>query len=289
VNIADTIDILRSLTPADIVMIAISFLGVAFFIKWLRSPAGPFDLSNIPIRRNRIPYFAPFIFIIVWLVLIAVATSAVETIEAVGIAAETQAWRQDFFTYAAIATIELAMIIFFIDFARARFARGLKGFGLDTRTIRKDLPAAAANLITAVPFVLSGVALVIFFGRMFYGRQFDFQQSEGLVVIMGNPHPYLRILMVIFIVVVAPLFEEMLFRGMLQSMIQGFIGKPWISVIVASVLFVVLHPPTHWLALLALSVTMGYAYEKSGSLFRPILIHAAFNAINLTATMAGQG
>ena len=288
-NIADTIDILKSLTPADIVMTAVSFLGVAFFIKWLMAPAGPFDLSNTPIRRNRIPYFAPFVFILAWLALIAVATRAVETIEAIGAAAETEPWRQDFFTYAAIATIELAMIIFFIDFARARFARGLKGFGLDTGTIRKDLPAAAANLVTAIPFVLSGVALVIFFGRMFYGRQFDFQQSEGLVVIMGNPHPQLRILMVIFIVAVAPVFEEMLFRGMLQSMIQGFIGKPWISVILASVLFVILHPQTHWLALFALSVTMGYAYEKSGSLFRPIFIHVAFNAINLTATMTGQG
>ncbi len=288
-NIADTIDILKALTPADIVLIAVAFLGVAFFIKWLMSPAGPFDLSNIPVRRNRIPYFAPFIFILAWVTLIAVAARAVEAIEAAGVAAETEVWREDFFTYAAIATIELAMIIFFIDFARARFARGLKGFGLDTRTIRKDLPAAAANLVTAIPFVLSGVALVIFFGRMFYGREFDFQQSEGLVIIVENPHPCLRILMVIFIVAVAPLFEEMLFRGMLQSMIQGFIGKPWISVIVASILFVVLHPPTHWLALFALSVTMGYAYEKSGSLFRPILIHAAFNAINLTATMAGQG
>jgi len=32
---------------------------------------------------------------------------------------------------------------------------------------------------------------------------------------------------------------------------------------------------------------MGYAYEKSGSLFRPILIHAAFNGINLAAAMTG--
>jgi membrane protease YdiL (CAAX protease family) len=266
-------------------MIAMALLGVAFFIRWLQSPAGPFDLSNIPIRRNRIPYLAPFICILTWLILIAAATSLVDAIEA----AETEAWRQDFFRYAAIAAVELAMIVFFINFARARFVRGLKGFGLDTRTIPKDLPAAAANLVTAVPFVLSGVALAIFFGRIFYGHEFNFQQSEGLVVIMSSPHPYLRILMVIFIVLVAPVFEEMLFRGMLQSMIQGFIGRPWISVILASVLFVVLHPQTHWLALFALSVTMGYAYEKSGSLFRPIFIHVAFNAINLTATMAGQG
>ena len=288
-NIADTIDILTSLTAADIVMIAMALLGVAFFIKWLQSPAGPFDLSNIPVRRNRIPYLAPFIFILTWLLLIAVASSAVEMIEAAGPADESQAWREDFFTYAAIATVELAMIIFFIDFARARFVRGLKGFGLDTRTIPKDLPAAVANLVTAVPFVLSGVALAIFFGRIFYGREFNFQQSEGLVVVMSSPHPYLRILMVIFIVLVAPVFEEMLFRGMLQSMIQGFIGRPWTSVILASVLFVILHPQAHWLALFALSVTMGYAYEKSGSLFRPIFIHVAFNAINLIATMAGQG
>jgi len=284
---ANTIDILKNLALADFVMIAVCFLGVAFFINWLMSPAGPFDLSNIPLRRNRIPYIVPFLFIGCWLVLIATAGRMVEATEAAGSTSETDPWRQDFITYAAIATIELLMIVFFIDFARARFARGLKGFGLDTRTLGKDFPAAAVNLITAVPFVLAGVALVLFFGRLIYSHEFDFAQSEGLVVLMENPHAHLRLLLVIFIVVVAPVFEEMLFRGMLQSMIHGFLPKPWIAVVLASVIFVVLHPAMHWPALFALSVCMGYSYERSGSLFRPILIHAAFNGINLAAAMAG--
>jgi len=284
---ANTIDILKNLVLADFVMIAVCFLGVAFFVNWLMSPAGPFNLSDIPLRRNRIPYIVPFLFIASWLVLVALASHAVKATEAAGSASETDPWRPDFITYAAIATIELLMMVFFIDFARARFARGLKGFGLDIRTLGKDMLAAAVNLITAVPFVLAGVAVVIFFGRLIAGHEFDFSQSEGLVVLMENPHPQLRLLLIIFIVVVAPVFEEMLFRGMLQSMIRGFLPNPWIAVILASVIFVVLHPAMHWPALFALSVCMGYSYEKSGSLLRPILIHAAFNGINLAAAMAG--
>jgi len=41
----------------------------------------------------------------------------------------------------------------------------------------------------------------------------------------------------------------------------------------------------HWPALLVLSMSMGYAYEKSGSLFRPIFIHSIFNATSIIATL----
>ena len=35
----------------------------------------------------------------------------------------------------------------------------------------------------------------------------------------------------------------------------------------------------------SLSIGIGYSYEKSGSLFRPIFIHALFNATSIIATL----
>jgi membrane protease YdiL (CAAX protease family) len=41
----------------------------------------------------------------------------------------------------------------------------------------------------------------------------------------------------------------------------------------------------HWPALFVLGVGMGYAYEKSGSLWRPIFIHALFNGVTILSNL----
>ncbi|MFZ9024246.1 MAG: type II CAAX prenyl endopeptidase Rce1 family protein [Anaerohalosphaeraceae bacterium] len=49
--------------------------------------------------------------------------------------------------------------------------------------------------------------------------------------------------------------------------------------------FAILHTPTHIPALFILSVGLGYAYERSGSLLRPILMHIFFNGLSITMTL----
>jgi hypothetical protein len=93
--------------------------------------------------------------------------------------------------------------------------------------------------------------------------------------------------MIIFTaIVVVPLTEEMLFRGMLQTVLRSYIARPWPAIIFASLVFVMFHEnPQHWPALFVLSLCLGYAYEKSGSLFRPIFIHSLFNALSVFAAL----
>jgi membrane protease YdiL (CAAX protease family) len=60
----------------------------------------------------------------------------------------------------------------------------------------------------------------------------------------------------------------------------------WIAILISSGLFAATHADTgHWPALFVLGVCLGYAYEKSGSLFRPIFIHSLFNATSIIAVL----
>ena len=124
-----------------------------------------------------------------------------------------------------------------------------------------------------------------YLGRLFVGPDFNMQANEGLTVVIGNSQPLLRVLMFVFLVLIAPVFEEMLFRGILQSVIRGLTPRPWEAIVITSVFFAISHPWTHLPALFVLSCCMGYAYEKSGSLLRPIFIHALFNAASITAAL----
>jgi uncharacterized protein len=95
----------------------------------------------------------------------------------------------------------------------------------------------------------------------------------------------LRILTIFFAAVLTPIFEELVFRGLLQNYMRNLNYGPWQSIFMASIIFSVLHPLMHLPAIMVLSVCMGYAYEKSGSLLRPIFIHIFFNASTIALAL----
>ncbi|MHC5060787.1 MAG: lysostaphin resistance A-like protein [Planctomycetota bacterium] len=248
---------------------------------WLIGFAGPIDLRHCPLRRNRFPVYLPFIHMAVWLVVVYDAMMIVDWA-----VAGLPAWRQEVFRFLTLSIVEVVLIVFLICFGRQGFARRLKGFGLDPRTMAADFGVAAVNLISVLPLVLLGIWLMTYLGRLFAGPDFEMQVNEGLTVVVGNSEPILRIVMFVFLIIIAPVFEEMLFRGMLQTVIRGLTKRPWEAIVITSVFFAVSHPWTHLPALFALSCCMGYAYEKSGSLLRPIFIHILFNAASITAALA---
>lgn len=79
--------------------------------------------------------------------------------------------------------------------------------------------------------------------------------------------------------VVAPVAEEIFFRGLLQSVLLGVLRSRWVTILVASVAFGAVHvSQLHTVgALVVLGVLLGYAYERTGSIVPPILVHSLFN------------
>ncbi len=77
----------------------------------------------------------------------------------------------------------------------------------------------------------------------------------------------------------APIAEELFFRGFLQTFLVGIAGSRWLAIGMTAIVFGLVHlsQPDTIVALTALGVLLGYAYEKTGSLVTPIMIHAAFN------------
>jgi hypothetical protein len=184
------------------------------------------------------------------------------------------------------AVMTIAVIIFL---ARATFARRLKGFGLDAKTIHKDFLAAFLNLLSVWPLILAMIILTAYFGKVLFGRDYQMPQHEELQLITIHRQLPLRILIVITAVVAAPLLEEMLFRGLFQTLIRSILIKPWPSIVVSSIIFTTVHQDkAHWPALLVLAVCLGYAYEKSGSLLRPIFIHSLFNAVTIIEVLISK-
>ena len=154
------------------------------------------------------------------------------------------------------------------------------------KTIFKDFGAALLNLLAMTPVILAILILTILAGKLITGPEFVMPRHRELNEIMAYPQWQVRAIIIITAICVVPFIEEMLFRGMLQTLLRSYIGRPWRAIIISSLVFAMFHEnPQHWPALFVFGLALGYAYEKSGSLFRPIFLHLIFNAFSVFATL----
>ena len=191
---------------------------------------------------------------------------------------------QEALSYPLMAILDASLIIVMLVIAHRTFARRLKGFGLNTKTAGKDAAFALVNLLAVYPLILFALWAVLTIGR-FMKAGFDLEVHQSLTFLIENGNIGLKVLAIIFSVVIVPVFEEMLFRGFLQTSVSSLSGHRWAAILLTSLLFSVLHPATHVAALFIFSCGLGYAYERSGSLFRPILMHVFFNGVSVAATV----
>jgi len=262
--------------------------GVLLFGLWLlKTSLGREALADSRPRRNNMPLYLCLIpaFILFGPVPVIVLIAGRLT-------ADLQDWQRAFLAnsiYCFGSVVVIAVILFMVW---ASFARRLKGFGLNIRSIHRDFFFAILNFLTIWPLMVAAIILTAFVGELFYGPEYQMPQHEQLEMITLYSQWQLRILVFVVAALMAPVLEEMIFRGLFQTVIRslletrssGLEGRyhAWIAIFITSGLFSMVHGNVpHWPALFLLGICLGYAYEKSGSLFRPIFIHAFFNAVTV--------
>ena len=281
--------------PIAIAEVIICLSGLMLLTCWLlKTSVGTRALADAVPRRNNMPVYLPFVPLFIWFGAVSLVISITEKL-----GGDLPGWQSYFFDNLIFCISGLTAIGAIIFIVRVHFARGLKGFGLNIKTIHKDFFAAFLNLLTVWPLITAAILLTMFFGELICGPDYQMQQHQELKLITEYSQLPIRISIVVVAVVIAPLLEEMLFRGLFQTMLRSYLEarysifdtrresrKAWPAIFISSVLFTTIHSNTgHWPALFLLGVCMGYAYEKSGSLFRPIFIHALFNAVGIIAAL----
>jgi len=141
--------------------------------------------------------------------------------------------------------------------------------------------------LLAYPIVM---ALVqgIHLGLEWLGQK-PYQEQVALSQLKAIRHfPWLFWTFVLAVVTLVPFVEELLFRGLLQNYLQGYLG-PKCSIFFTSILFALFHFSQSqgstnielMVGLALYSVFIGIFYSKEQSLWTPLAMHATFNAITL--------
>ena len=164
---------------------------------------------------------------------------------------------------------------------------GVAGLGLRPRQFFIAVPRSIKTLLVVYPIANAAAAVTVMI-LWSLGHELPVVAHEALEQMVqmeaGTPTWWG---LTVSAVVLAPVLEETIFRGLVQtSLLQsGIVRNRWTAIALAAVPFAFIHsavaPPHALPGLYALAVGLGWAYERWGSLWIPILMHALWNAANI--------
>ncbi len=246
--------------PSEIIMSFVFLAGALLFGLWLlKTSLGREALADSRPRRNNMPLYLCLIppFLLFGPIPIVILMTERLTFD-------LQDWQRLFLNnliYCIGSVAVMAVILFMVW---ASFARRLKGFGLNARSIHKDFFAAFVNLLTVWPLMMAAITLTMLIGKLVFGPEYEISQHEQLEMISVYSQWQIRILVFIVAVVIAPVLEEMIFRGLFQTVIRslletrssGLEGRhhAWIAIFISSGLFSIVSRNSLILAILQFSL-----------------------------------
>ena len=223
-----------------------------------RRAFGPAAL--LPARWNELDAAAVVLFFYVLLNLcaMAVAGGGLETI------------------YAVDGLSRLAAACMVLQIIRRRGQDPRDVLGLRLRGLARHVISGLAVFLALLPVLTVAHDAWRWLLELLYVDRSDMAQ-ELVVELMTTPSVPVLLQIVIAAVLVAPLTEELFFRGFLYGAVRRHV-RPAIAMVAVGVLFGVVHPPlAAQVPMCVLGTLLCYLYEKTGRLTVPIAVHFLFN------------
>ena len=176
-----------------------------------------------------------------------------------------------------------ATIIGMLGMLMVTLPAGIRAIHLRFDRPAADLRQGISAYLLALPWVLLVSVIVTVIVKWFGIKTSTEHEVFTLWRAEGPGLTSLKMVMAVGAVILAPLAEEIFFRGLVQTLILRVFRMPAVAIVVASLLFASMHSP--WPLqppIFVLSLALGWTYFRSRSLLPAIFVHIGFNAINFT-------
>jgi membrane protease YdiL (CAAX protease family) len=183
----------------------------------------------------------------------------------------------------ALACGQAVAATLIVVLCRQRFHGGLSSWGLSAKKLGLRAVQALGGYIAVWPLCLA-LLYVTFLLIQYFAPDFTPPEHSAILTLLSRDSPpWVIAVTVLSTALLAPVLEEVFFRGLLQPALVRWTSRPWMSILLAGAAFGLFHLPLwHTVpALTAFGVVLGYLYAKTGSLTLVIFLHAAFNAKTL--------
>ena len=182
------------------------------------------------------------------------------------------------------------------------------GWGLHPRQLPKGVLVGLGGLCIVFPVLQAfGAGLEAFYRHFLehgISEHATFEAMQQHISVGG------RVLLCFGAIVVAPIYEEVFFRGIMQTaLIQHGWGlyvpqwarrgavpaafrpsalQRWVAIGVTSLAFAWMHQWDQAPIIFVLALGLGYVYERTGNLWAPIVLHMAFNSTEILTYFSGS-
>lgn len=156
-----------------------------------------------------------------------------------------------------------------------RGPRRLRGLGLVLPQPATTLLGAPLLLVLVFPLLMtSGVV-----GAAVYNAYGQVIPTDSNAEVLAKASIQLYIAVALFLVVLIPLGEELVFRGVLLGSLLEGLDEAW-AVAIQAAIFAAVHPLRAYPQTFVVGLLAGWLRVRSGSLLPPIAFHAALNGLN---------
>lgn len=168
----------------------------------------------------------------------------------------------------------ILMVIFF----RLHDMRLSEGLGFRNKNWLRSLMLAVVVIIVVLPIAYGLGQISTTLMEMMHWTP---KKEEAVTLVTDASSRASAIYLGFFAIVLAPVAEEFIFRGMLFPFVKQ-LGFPKIAWIGVSLLFALVHgTPAYFIPLFVLALALTWLYEKTDNLLASIFAHALFNAVGI--------
>lgn len=156
-------------------------------------------------------------------------------------------------------------------------------FGLRTVSLPVALGVAALSVLAVWAVII--VVINVLKEHAFGGAWPDESAQKTVETFRTSGSVFYKFLLGMTAVIIAPLTEEIIFRGFLYGVVKRFTDR-WFSTFFSALFFAAVHQHVGGLfPLFVLAIGLAIAYETTGCLLVPIFMHAIFNGFSIGALL----
>lgn len=172
--------------------------------------------------------------------------------------------------------LSICFSVFYI--VRIKYHQSIAALGLSAVNLLDNIKQGIKRYLLILPLImLAGYFISLI--SSYYGITPDMQDVVRWV--LEEKSLFVLVCLIFFGIIIAPIIEEILFRGFLQSALKNSIGGRY-AVVVSAFLFAAIHMDVFaFLQIFILGILLGYLYERSQTLAASVIVHILHNSLTL--------
>jgi membrane protease YdiL (CAAX protease family) len=174
--------------------------------------------------------------------------------------------------------INLLICTYILFIVRVQYHQSVTVLGLSAVNLSANMKQGVKRYAITLPVIILA-GFIINLISSYYGQTPEMQDVVRWV--LEEKSLFILVSLIFFGIVIAPVIEEIMFRGFLQPALKNSIGSRY-AIVVSASLFAAVHMDIFaFFQIFILGILLGYLYEKTQTLVAPVVVHILHNSLTL--------